>query len=776
MTGRQQGIGGWGARCLAPVALFVAAVAIRALPWRTVFVGDAVLLFDHDAYYHLRRIVWSVVHFPRVLDLDSYLNFPDGGRAIWTPCFDWLVALLALPFAEPGRFGSVERVAVWVPPLLGGATVVALHGLARRHFDAATALLAGALLAVLSGHYWYSQLGFVDHHAAEALAATWLLSATMALLDREARAESLAAAAAALGLALAVALLVWPGSILYVAIAEAALLAALLTRPGSTRALAFARAFTGVQVVALAAILPLAAAAGPTRFGPWSPLVLSRFQPFAFGALALIGAACVAAWHRWPSLAAAPLRRAAWLAAAALLVVAAFLPEVLRGAADAWTWLGRRESFQAQVAESQPLLLGASGLVLDVAVARLSGFALASPLALVAAAAWAWRRPVRAPLLVWIAWTGALLAVTLLQRRFFNSSSVCLALLFAWSVRAVHGWLGHALAGRRSLRRAAGAALVVLVLACLAPVAASYRLPVAALFDDPARGPVHVPPSLVRRRAMLDLAIWMSRRTPATAGWLDPARRPGYGVLGPWEIGHILQYVGRRPTVVDNFGDDVSEAGFERARRYFASEEAAASRLLDELGVRYVVAQREPPFLGPAPGERSMFASLFYFDGSESDAGGAAGADARIPALERHRLVYESSLQLAAAPDAPPFYKVFEHVAGAAVEGRARPGAVVQARLELRTNRRRQLVYRQTTRADADGRYRLRLPYSNRGAPPSVRVAPAWELACGEDRAPLVVDEPQVRSGAALAGPPLCDDGGASGAAAAGAGAAPGLR
>jgi asparagine N-glycosylation enzyme membrane subunit Stt3 len=255
---------------------------------------------------------------------------------------------------------------------------------------------------------------------------------------------------------------------------------------------------------------------------------------------------------------------------------------------------------------------------------------------------------------------------------------------------------------------------------------------------------------------MLELAIWMSRRTPATAGWLDPARRPGYGVLGPWEIGHILQYVARRPTVVDNFGDDLGEAGFARARAYFASEEPAASRILDELEVRYVVAQREPPFLGPTPGERSMFASLYYFDGSALEAGEGSAAGPHVPALERHRLVYESSLQLAAAPDAPAFYKVFEHVAGARVEGRAPPHARVEARLGLRTNRGRELVVRTLVRADAAGRYHLRLPYSNRGAPPSVRTAPAWELACDGEQATLVVEEAQVRGGASLEGPPLC--------------------
>ena len=776
MTERDHGFEGGAARWLAPAALFVAAVAIRALPWRTVFVGDAVLLFDHDAYYHLRRIVWSVVHFPHVLDFDPYLNFPEGARAIWTPCFDWLVALLALPFAEPQRLGSIERVAVWVPPLLGGATVVALHGLARRHFDAGTALLAGALLAVLSGHFWYSQLGFVDHHAAEALASTWLLAATMNLLDREARAQRLGLAVVVQGLALAAALLVWPGSLLTVAIAETGLVAALLARSEATRAIAFARAFTGAQLVALAAVLPFAAAAGPTRFGPWSPLVLSRFQPFAFAALAAIGASCALLWRRRPSLAALPLGRAACVGVAALVVVASVLPEILRGAGDAWTWLGRRESFQAQVAESQPLLLEASGLGIGVAAARLSWFALASPVALLAAAVWAWRRSVRAPLLLWVGWTAALLAVTLLQRRFFNSFSVCLALLFAWSVCALRGRISRALPGRGTARRAAHAALAAAVLACLVPVAGSYRLPVAALFDASARGPVHVAPSLVRRRAMLELAIWMSRRTPATAGWLDPARRPGYGVLGPWEIGHILQYVARRPTVVDNFGDDLGETGFERARAYFASEEPAASQILDALGVRYVVAQREPPFLGPAPGERSMFASLYYFDGSASEVGEGSPASLRRPALERHRLVYESTLQLAVAPDAPAFYKVFEHVAGARVEGLAPPHASVEARLGLRTNRGRELVFRTSARADAAGRYRLRLPYSNHGAPPSVRPAPAWELACEHERALLVVEESQLRSGAALAGPPLCLGRDAPGSGAVGADGATGLR
>ena len=80
--------------------------------------------------------------------------------------------------AGPGLV-ALERFLVWVPPLLGGATVLAAVGLARRHFGRAEAWLGGLLLAFLSAHFWYSQIGFVDHHAAVAWLSTLSVSAGM---------------------------------------------------------------------------------------------------------------------------------------------------------------------------------------------------------------------------------------------------------------------------------------------------------------------------------------------------------------------------------------------------------------------------------------------------------------------------------------------------------------------------------------------------------------------------------------------------------------------
>ncbi len=139
---------------LVAAALAAAAVAVRALPRQRVFVDDDVIPFGNDAWYHLRRIVYSVVHFPEVLSFDRYINHPEGAKPIWTPVFDWGLALLARPFFVPGDITSIERVAVWVPPLLGAATVVVLLFVGRRHLDAATGVVAAALLCVLPAHFW----------------------------------------------------------------------------------------------------------------------------------------------------------------------------------------------------------------------------------------------------------------------------------------------------------------------------------------------------------------------------------------------------------------------------------------------------------------------------------------------------------------------------------------------------------------------------------------------------------------------------------------------
>jgi dolichyl-diphosphooligosaccharide--protein glycosyltransferase len=245
------------------------------------------------------------------------------------------------------------------------------------------------------------------------------------------------------------------------------------------------------------------------------------------------------------------------------------------------------------------------------------------------------------------------------------------------------------------------------------------------------------------------MAEWLRAHTPETSGWMG-AGVPEYGVIAPWGLGHVIEHVARRPTVTDNFGNDIGEGNFLLARRYFLAAEVQAGELLDAVKARYVVAQAAVNYLGEMPGEASMVRALTHRDGAE---GPPTGAGPGAAALTRHRLVYESA---GIRKRDPPSYKVYEFVPGARIVGAAPAGARVHLKLPLRTNRGRSLVYTASAVADAEGRYRLRVPYANVGGPPAVGVAADYALECGDEVMRLRVREADVRAGAEVRGPSLC--------------------
>lgn len=726
---------------LAAGGVFLLALAVRALPWRTVLVPGSAIPFGQDSYYHLRRIAYSVARFPASLERDPYLRFPDGATPIWTPVFDWLVAAALRPFVEPGDLPALERAAMWVPPVVGALTSVAIFGVARAQLGSRAAWAAGLGLALLSAHFWYSQIGFLDHHAAVALGAAGLLAAGCAWAMRSGGLR----VDLALGAACAAALAVWPGSLLHVALVQLACAGPLLAEPDRARARRGARGLARANALAALLLLPLSSTFHPPQWGALSPVVLGAFQPLLLGGLALGAAGVAAAWSvdRWG---ATPARRRRAAAVAALLLAAAWLalPGASSGLADAWRWLGRAESFQSQVAESAPLLLEDGRLSFRVAIARLSLFVLVLPFAAVLLLREAGpRRPVLRLVLIF---TAGLLLATLAQRRFFNSLALGLALVLGASLDAA--W--RRLPGR--WRRGGGAwagaaALGAAWLALLAPTLATYRPYVSNEWRAARGAPLVVSPRRAADRILLETAAWMRAHTPRTAGWLDPEERPEYGVLGPWDVGHAIQYVARRPAVVDNFGDDLGGDALEQLERYWRAPEAEALEIARGLRAGFVLIRLDANVRRAPAG--ALIRALALRDGS-------AGA---APALGHHRLVYESR-SLGAAPGSAPLYKVFEIVAGAAVVGRAPAGERVEAELGLRTERGRSFVYRVVGRADDEGRYRLRLAYPSGQAGSGLRSEPDYRLTGAGGEARLAVPLQAVRGGATLPGPDL---GGADG-------------
>jgi len=750
---------------LTPLGLFAIALAVRALPYPTVFTPDRIVFFGMDAYYHMRRVLHTLHQLqehhrlPFALSFDPYINFPQGAKPIWPPLFDSAVALVAWPFYAAGGEPAAEAVSMWIPPVLGAATVAALYFTARRFFGHATATLAGLVLCFLSGHYWYSQLGFVDHHAAVALVSTLLLASAMCLLAALSQPEEPHAhrtPALATGVSLALALLLWPGSLLHVGLVEAALVVFLLSRSKHRDAVRGAASFALLHGLALAIILPFSATASWPQWGDYSPTVLSRFQPWLFGVLTLHATGCWFLWRRSGSVSRAKrMTQAAGLAVLLLLASVVLLPDLLEGATDAWQWLAKRESFQASVAESSPLFRLNGAFSGRIAEGRLSYFIYLLPFALGAMAIGARSRSDRPALWFLVAWTLGLLAVTLVQRRFFNSLSVALALSLAVSV----AWIAEHLAARVRSRRLRAAVFVTVALGLLAiamtPVWQSYQLPAENL----ARARQGRPP-LPRRAGpdllgLLETAEWMRHNTPVTSGYFGvfgvfgnletqgsegAPNPPEYGILAHSGHGHVIEYAARRPTLSDNFGDDIGIENFEQVQRYFSgSTEAESLRIADELRARYVLLTKSNPAI-PA-NARAMARRLALDDGS---------------GLSRHRLVFESStLGRGASARA---HKVFEIVPGAEVVGRAAAGARVDVRLELRTNRNRKVVYRASSRASPAGRYALRLPYATDRSEPAgasccTAATSAYRLKVGGQSARVEISEAQVQSGDPIPGP-----------------------
>jgi dolichyl-diphosphooligosaccharide--protein glycosyltransferase len=709
------------ARWRAPLGLFALAFGVRMLPWATVFGSDGAHFTGHDAYYHMRRVLYGLEHFPDWLDFDPYLNFPEGARPIWTPVFDWLSTLFVVPFSALGGLAASEWAAATLPALLGASCIVVLYFAARRCFDEPTARLAGALLALLAAHVWYSTVGFFDHHAAVALLVAAMLWAALPLVDTRPTLR----ASLVLSTTQAAALLLWPGMLLHVALVELGVLLFAVQERDRGSELLRQRALG--HALALGLVAPICLAQSWVQWGEYSATVLSRFQPWLFAAMAAHAAGCAALWRRRGT--APGLARGASAGAVGLLVLVlsvSLLPGLIDSAIDAWRWLGKQEQFQSHVAESKGILQVAGGLSARHLLRNLSGFVLLLPISLAALLWQARARPEFAPrLLVSLSCIGLMLA-TLQQRRFGNSAALFVALVSAWAIRAL--WLRAASFERARLAKLGLAVATGLL---IAPTLQPRLLPLERAIVRLRGDPVELDAYQRGKRLLLDAGRWLRANGGHDANFNDLSRTPSYGVMAPWHLGHRLLYASRLPMVVGNFGDDIGDRNFELHRRYLLSSEPPAAERLDRVRARFIVSESLNNRARARLGEKTMIRRL---------------TTSPLSNLTFHRLRYATDV-----PDLPNVrsYRVFERVAGAEVVGRAPPGASVRARLTVAAGRRAIRVEHQTI-ADPEGRYRMRLAQASEDA-----AVGGWRLRAGGREAGLEVPVEAVLEGAVLDGPGL---------------------
>jgi dolichyl-diphosphooligosaccharide--protein glycosyltransferase len=693
------------AALLIPLVLVALALTVRIVPrWsHVVESSEEATIRDPDAAYHLRRAALIAENFPDLAVFDSYINYPEGAHVIWPPLYDAVLAgALTLCPAAQGTPGSSVAVA-FLPPIFFAATVLVLFLMARRLWPGKLFLqtIAAGVPALLPASLPYSEIGQLDHHAAELLCTALFLHALANGRERLAQGAAAARTTILPALALAAALATQLSLVLLIGVAFGSILVA----PRRTWRRGFESAtwiFALAGVVILPAALAYQQAGAPLRhyqFGLFQPALL------LMAALASLGAHILCAGG-------SPLRRGLLVLAPALLL-AALAARLMNETTGGLAYVFRQYApWQGTIGESQ--LLFSPGIPAGIAelFTRLSLLVLALPFAWV---------PLARRALAGDARRGILLVASVLftvigleQTRFLPHLALLVGMAAA---TAAEPWLAPP---RRAPRGRTPLAALALAFA-LVPTLGGYGRD-----EEPDR-------TYDRSRSVLG---YLASSTPETSYHNHPARTPEYGVVAEWSYGHYIQRVGRRPAVVDNFGDHAGDP--TRVRRFFlATDEDRALAFLDSVRSRYVlVRDLAASFQGIIPDEaaknrfvqRAVIASSGMGQVEFSPAvagtvlyrltmlngGGRPGPEGEsVLPLAHFRLVAESeAMDTFASGLSVSAVKLYEVVRGARlrVTGLA-PGEKAALLATVSSPRGRAFPYVALLQADAAGALEIVIPY-----------------------------------------------------------------
>jgi dolichyl-diphosphooligosaccharide--protein glycosyltransferase len=736
---------------LAILGVFTLALGVRALGWEWVLVGDEVYLAPADPQYHARRALYTFVGFPRVLLFDPYINYPGGAAVPWPPLYDFLVGGFA--WLTTSSLQGFERVAAWAGPVFGALTVVPLYRIGVRIGAPGVGGLAGMVFALLPISVNYTRIGNADHHSLVAMIGAWLLWACVALADPgldRARSVRLGIAYAVVRFAL---LLTWHGSLLYLALAEASLLA--IHAFSGRRDLLLAQC-AGSAVLVLC-LVPILLASPTPLLGDYSSIALSWLHVLAMGAVVVVSGGAWWGEGRWPASGPVSrlLRLAALAAAYGLLVFS--LPGPRAGLVPAFQFMSMTDHAGAVTGEQSPLFALFGRQPRRPAVLSWGHLAYLIPLAPLAALGWARRRDLaegaRPAFFVLAGWGACFGLLALLQRRYGNDFAPASALLFALAAWGGSRWLIERVRPSAAASGAVAAIAALLLIALLGvPIARVYAPRASSSWAALTRP--DWPGDAATKSVAATLARFtreVERVTPSTSGYLEEGAVPEYGIIAHANIGHALQYGARRATATDPFWEYIGPENWDRSFAFLAArDEDRALEIAEQLRARYVVTMPDAE-----PG--TVVARLHHSEGSHEGASSALG---------HFRLVTEApvggrSIGEIFRPQSPGTipYRLFEIVPGARLEVRAAPGSDVVATVSLLTPGGRKRVYRSAERAGADGMAKLVLPYATERVHPTRARGPYRVRVAGEDHA-LHVSEAQVHGGERI----VLDAGGDAGA------------
>ncbi len=669
-----------------------------------------------DSHYYLRRIVATYQQFPHVPDFDDGLGCPDGTVPPWPGGVERLtagLALVVLPANSPPR--DVERFAAWMPVAAGVLAAMATWALATAWLGTLAGLFAGLLLALLPLHIWYTAFGFVDHHM---LLGLWLagLAWTVDAVLHEPKLRQTLLLGVVLALGHALMTEAW---IAQLVVTSAAVLTAATALPAGARRHQTLGALVAAIWLGSLLAAPAIIQAPYFRHGLVAPHAPSRFTLWL---LAGFCAALTGGWwtagqkadRRWRALTVAAAVGAGFVA------MAAAVDPAMRHAFAALLDFSGRAGMVATIEESKPfwrqplpqplIVLGGAIVlfpVLPLGLARLP--------------------PIRRHWLFWLYAATAPLAF--LQTRF--------GLVFA--VPYVLAWASVLTLQARHWTRT------------LAALAALGTLTLFPPLLHPEQWSAH-------EESVWRTLTWMRDHLPT------PARAGPRCLLAPWDVGHKILHVTGQPVIASNFTElKERDALRDTMRVLLARNFGAAEPTLQTRQVRWLwtMATPWPVLVANAdeigqPTPTLTDAQAYVGTRLLVDAGTAHVVGAEVTeATGTLRRIHVSPLELPGLWHGQvhgPLREIalFEHVAGAQLAGRAPPGSLVTAALEVKHPGAPPFLFQQAGRASPDGTFMLRVPYATQDMPFELTARTPWRLQIAGTLRELTVPERAVQMGSVV--------------------------
>jgi oligosaccharyl transferase (archaeosortase A-associated) len=676
-------------------AILIFGLLLRLYAGRNTLQGGNVLFVGYDEFYHMRRILYTVAHFPNTLWFDSYLDYPHGYSLTWPPFFDQLLAAVSLAFGQHSQHG-IEMASATVPVFIGSIAIVAVYYMVKEIFDRKAAIMSAFMTALAPYYVQKSMLGETDHHSLEVLLLIFAIMFLVLALSKKERRHLFAVAA---GVSMAALAYTWLGSSAYFGIILIyALVQMTLDLKNGVSSEEIAITLLTALGVTLALTLPF-----------WNTTWMS---PSFFGTLAII-AAIIASVAIARQVGNRKIHWAAFPVAVAILGSAfVLLSQTISGLwifAKVHTLIsaGIEELFGGgmigKISEAESLFTRPEILFSSSILSNLGWNLVLSVIGLALLIGYLWHSwqdtNKRESKLLFLVFAACTLILTVVQIRFLYLSSITMGVLISILFFRVEDYASEKAAGLGQLPRLSIIAFMFILLVLPTTFEAiSITNAVPQIAGD-----------------WYNSLNWLEKNSNTTSWYDNPDKTPEYSVLSWWDYGNWVLYQAKRPVVANNFQTGIGDA----SKFYLSEDEKTATDVLDARRTKYVItdydmlygklpalalwANRDPSeyqstqdlgnYMAVVPTKKlyhTTLALLHFIDGSS---------------LGHFRLIYESYTIVGQNPPTSRL-KIFEYVPGALIRVSSAPGKKVVALLNMTSNQGRKFIYVN------EGTSEVRVPYS----------------------------------------------------------------